>query len=99
MLDFQCCTGFRKSSPRILLQIPFCRANVRKKVLHVGIMLEQFALKVAWIPIDNHAAKIEHRCKTGSCHVVILANEKIKFRLADHLEPAMTSLDVYAEVG
>jgi hypothetical protein len=39
-------------SPGILLQIPFCRADVRQKVFHVGFMLEQFAVKMAWVPID-----------------------------------------------
>lgn len=53
--------------------IPFGRADVRKKILHVGFMFEQFAIKMPRIPIDQYTANIERRYRSGSCHVVILA--------------------------
>jgi hypothetical protein len=51
--------------------------------------LKQFAIKIARVPIDQYSAKIEHRYRTGSCHVVILANETVRERLTNKPEVAV----------
>jgi hypothetical protein len=46
-------------------------------MFHAGFVFEQFAIKMAWIPIDQDTAKIEHRHRTGESHAVILANANV----------------------
>ena len=59
MFKFQCCASFSKTTSSVLLQIPLCRADVRQEIFYFGVMLEQFAIEMAWVPIDQHTTEIE----------------------------------------
>src|SRR5262245_29116572 len=46
-------------SPRVLVPIPLCRRHLGKERLHLSGVIEEPAVQVARIPVDQNASEIE----------------------------------------
>jgi hypothetical protein len=52
--------GHREAAPAILLLVPGGMADLGEKPLHGGLVVEQLAVQVTRIPVDQHATQIVH---------------------------------------
>jgi len=61
VLGLQQAGAFGKGPAGVLAAVPFMRADGGEEMLHRHLVAgEQLAVEVAGIPVDQHAAKIEH---------------------------------------
>ena len=58
---------FGEGTAGVLPLVPLARANLREELLHRGFVGEKLAIQVARVPVEQHAAQVEH--DDPACHL------------------------------